>query len=529
MKRKKLPKSLALFFAATMTFSSAGTLILASEAEVAADEQALEEEAKSVPEIRTMSEAPAPVTEVPVTEASTMETPAAETSVTEASAIETPITEMPVTEAPTTETSVSEAAPEAPATETLATETPTTESPVTETPTTEAPTTESPVTETPTTEAPMTETEASTAETPATEVEATEAPTETQTETLATESEKVEYSVTFDSHAADYGKIVVESRPEDVATYEKKVIEKESFTFSVVPNEGYETEYVRVDGIDVPKTERQGEYRLAAVEKDTVITVTYRKTPETANTVTFQISEGAAIFAQDGAQITSTATAKNGKIVFSIIAEEGYTVTEVLIDGHTPARHTDDPNEYIIEGISTDETVVTVSTALVEAEDEGSSETEERKVQVNGGEEQRDVDVRASADGLSEILFTLPHGAFVTVLGAEGDWLKIEYEGQVGYVYRTSVFTDGAEAPEAEKAQPKATIFSSRSAVMEPGETVTLTSRLENADGYEIRYQWECDRGAGFEAVEGANSDTYAFKADTQTLSYNWRLVVYYR
>lgn len=514
-----------------MTFSTAGTLILASEAEVAVDERVLEEEAKSVPEIRTVTEAPAPVTEVPVTEASTMETPAAETLVTEASAIETPITEMPVTEAPTTETSVPEATPE---TETLATEAPTTESPVTETPTTEAPVTETPETETPETETPKTETPVTetTTETPATEGETTDAPTEPQTETPKTEPEKVEYSVTFDSHAADYGKIVVESRPEDVATYKKKVAEKESFTFSVVPNEGYETEYVRVDGIDVPKTEQQGEYRLAAVEKDTVITVTYRKTPETANTVTFQISEGAAIFAQDGAQITSTATAKNSKIVFSIIAEEGYTVTEVLVDGHTPARHTDDPNEYIIEGISTDETVVTVSTALVEAEDEGSSETEERKVQVNGGEEQRDVDVRASADGLSEILFTLPHGAFVTVLGAEGDWLKIEYEGQVGYVYRTSVFTDGAEAPEepeAEKAQPKAIIFSSRSAVMEPGETVTLTSRLENADGYEIRYQWECDRGAGFEAVEGANSDTYAFKADTQTLSYNWRLVVYYR
>ncbi len=334
----------------------------------------------------------------------------------------------------------------------------------------------------------------------------------------------------------------------DVATYKKKVIEKESFTFCVVPDEGYEMGYVRVDGIDVPKTEQQGEYKLAAVEKDTVITVTYRKAPEIENTVVFRTSEGAVVFAQDGTPITSTATAKNGKIVFSIIAEEGYTVMEVLVDGYIPARHTDNPNEYIIEGINTDETIVTVSAVPAEAEEESETEIEETeetgkkeedtsedtegKTQINGGEEQRDVEVRAGADGLSEILFILPHGAFVTVLGAEGDWLKIEYEGQVGYVYSASIFVDGTEAPEepeAEKAQPKATIFSSRSAVMEPGETVTLTSRLEHADGYEIRYQWECDRGAGFEAIEGANSDTYTFAADTETLSYNWRLVVYYR
>ena len=137
--------------------------------------------------------------------------------------------------------------------------------------------------------------------------------------------------------------------------------------------------------------------------------------------------------------------------------------------------------------------------------------------------------MRASADGLSEILFTLPHGAMVSVLGVEGDWVKISYQGQTGYVYKDSLPSVEIEVPEEEKAQPKVTIFSSREAVMEPGETVVLTSSVEYAEGYEIRYQWECDRGGGFEAVEGANGDTYAFEADVQTLSYNWRLIVYYR
>ena len=377
MKKRKLPKSLALFLAAAMTFSMSGALILASETQAVADEGALEAGVKSAAE----------------TQASAAKPQAAETPAAEAPAKAQ--TEVPATEAP------AEAQTEAPATEAPA------------------------------------ETQ--------TESPATEAPAEAQTD--AAESETMEYCVTFDSHAADYGKIVVDREPADVGSYKKQVLEKESFTFCVVPDEGYETEYVRVDGIDVPKTEQPGEYRLASVEKDTVITVTYRKIQETEDSASSQISQ------ESGAY----------------------------------------------------------------------------KAQINGGESRKEVDVRAGADGLSEILFTLPHGVYVTVLCAEGDWLKIEYEGQTGYVYKAGIFTDGAEAPEAEKAQPKATIFSSRRAVMEPGETVTLTSRLEYADGYEIRYQWECDRGAGFEAVEGANSDTYTFEADTQTLSYNWRLVVYYR
>ena len=153
----------------------------------------------------------------------------------------------------------------------------------------------------------------------------------------------------------------------------------------------------------------------------------------------------------------------------------------------------------------------------------------EEQGQVSGGDEQTDIPVRANADGLSEILFMIPHGATVSVMDVEGDWVRISYQGQTGYVYKDSLPSMKVEVPEEEKARPKVTIFSSRKAVMEPGETVVLTSKVEYAEGYEIRYQWECDRGNGFEAVDGANGDTYAFQADEQTLSYDWRLIVYYR
>ena len=75
----------------------------------------------------------------------------------------------------------------------------------------------------------------------------------------------------------------------------------------------------------------------------------------------------------------------------------------------------------------------------------------------------------------------------------------------------------------------KVTIFSSRRSVMAPGETVTLTCKLEGFEGYETLLQWECDKGNGYENVEGANGDSYSFEASVETLSYGWRLTVYYR
>ena len=144
-----------------------------------------------------------------------------------------------------------------------------------------------------------------------------------------------------------------------------------------------------------------------------------------------------------------------------------------------------------------------------------------------------DADVRVAADGLSEIFTTLPDGTALKLLAVEGDWAKVEVDGQIGYIYKDSV--SGVEWPKAEPTENpdeenmKVTIFTSRRTVVEPGETITLTSRLEGFENCEIVvYQWQYDRGNGFEDIPGADADTYAFAADVETLSYDWRLVVYY-
>lgn len=148
-----------------------------------------------------------------------------------------------------------------------------------------------------------------------------------------------------------------------------------------------------------------------------------------------------------------------------------------------------------------------------------------------------DADVRLAADGLSEIFVTIPDGTALNVLGVEGDWVMVDVDGAIGYIYIDSVANlvlpepTATPIPDPEatvEPEFKVTIFTSRRTVMAPGETVYLTSKLEGFEGYTVSYQWQYDRGNGFEDVPGATADTYEFEASVETLSYDWSLLVFY-
>ena len=148
-----------------------------------------------------------------------------------------------------------------------------------------------------------------------------------------------------------------------------------------------------------------------------------------------------------------------------------------------------------------------------------------------------DVPVRIAPDGMSEIFATLPEGTETDVYAVEGDWFKVKVDGETGYVYSGDV-EDQSRKEEPEEPAPadqtvqtpkKVTIFTSRRTVMTPGEMITLTSRLEGfEDCTNIVYQWECDKGDGFEAVSGATGDTYEYPGTIETLTWSWRLKVYF-
>ena len=86
-----------------------------------------------------------------------------------------------------------------------------------------------------------------------------------------------------------------------------------------------------------------------------------------------------------------------------------------------------------------------------------------------------------------------------------------------------------APTPEPTPVPKKVTIASDRKPVMKEGAPVTLSSKLEGFEGCEVHYQWQCDKGNGFEDMPGATSATYSFAATAETLSWGWRLVIYYK
>ena len=165
------------------------------------------------------------------------------------------------------------------------------------------------------------------------------------------------------------------------------------------------------------------------------------------------------------------------------------------------------------------------------------------------------LDIRENADGMSVIINTVPKDAEIDVLGVEGDWVLVETEGEQGYIYaedleaqaeteeqpeETAEETEATEETEeteepVEEAEEevidtsnmKVTIFTSRRKVMKNGDPITLTSKLDGFEGIEqINYQWYCDKGNGFEPVDGANSDSYTYTANSETLSWSWLLEV---
>ncbi|HIQ95509.1 MAG TPA: InlB B-repeat-containing protein, partial [Candidatus Limivivens merdigallinarum] len=281
----------------------------------------------------------------------------------------------------------------------------------------------------------------------------TEAPTEKETEkesetpapaeseaTKPAESETapVTYKVTFEQNAALHGTISVDNAAVDVSAYYKEVEQNQAFRFTVTASEGYEVEFVRLDNVDLPKTENPNEYQIPNVTKDSQVVVSYKEVPqseaegsdtseetaesesepaesETAvqNLVTFT-GENVTITANGTAVTDGTAMALDGKIVFTIVPAEGFAVTEVLVDGNIPARTTGNPNEYIIEGIQTDATVVSIATQAVEtevAETESEVVESETEVPETETEEVMPAQTFSQIAGDTAVTVNVPEGA----------------------------------------------------------------------------------------------------------------------
>lgn len=61
---------------------------------------------------------------------------------------------------------------------------------------------------------------------------------------------------------------------------------------------------------------------------------------------------------------------------------------------------------------------------------------------------------------------------------------------------------------------------------MTEGETVRLTCVVEGLAGRTATYQWQVDKGNGWQDVPDATDSILSFSADRETLAYNWRVIV---
>lgn len=73
------------------------------------------------------------------------------------------------------------------------------------------------------------------------------------------------------------------------------------------------------------------------------------------------------------------------------------------------------------------------------------------------------------------------------------------------------------------------TISCDRKAIMKENEPVHLTSKLIGFENCTVSYQWQCDKGNGFEDIIGATGSTHTFYATQESLSWDWRLKISYK
>ena len=202
--------------------------------------------------------------------------------------------------------------------------------------------------------------------------------------------------------------------------------------------------------------------------------------------------------------------------ILKVLEEDSeFTVVNAELESDVNADSESDWLEIQLEPETTG-FVVKPEEPEVEGEDE---EVSDGKIAVSAG-----VNVRAAADGMSEIIYTFEEDNRVTVVSKEGDWLLIEGDGVTGYIFAGDVKIDDEEKSSEDDGR-KVTIFTSRRIVMPMGADIELTSLLEGFEENDIvMYQWECDKGQGFEPIDRATGDSYSYKASIESLTWDFRL-----
>ena len=238
------------------------------------------------------------------------------------------------------------------------------------------------------------------------------------------------------------------------------------------------------------------------------------------NTVTFA-TDGHAHIVINGATVDSTANAKDGKIVFDVVVENGYAVESVLVDKSIPAR-TQENGSYIIEGIQTNETTVDVTTAAVETEaqettveSESEIETETETESESETEIETETNLKKPAQKLT---VTAADGARIIVNAPEGalpEGSSVRAEVIESKAIET-VLENTVESSGKELSSYKAydiTIIGPDGMTIQPDERVKVSIRNANVDGEENAV-YHVDGASADKIADIANGNHASFEAE---------------
>ena len=479
--------------------------------EPAAEEPAAEEPAAEEPAAEEPT-AEEPVAEEPVVEEPVVEEPVAEEPVVEEPVAEEPVAEEPVAEEPVAEEPVAEE----PVAEEPVAEEPVAEEPVAEEPVVEEPVAEEPIAEEPVAEEPI-------AEEPVAEEPVAEEPV---AEEPVVEEPVAEETLVFSCELS--------AKLENVGD----IIEGQQITLNATvlnANMDYSFQWQRT-----PKERNEDEEEIWSDIENT-LTYTFEAT-EDADDYFYR----AALTAEDGTTLYSDRISFDVLPAEETIEEEQIAeepvVEEIVVEepaDEEPAAEEPEAEEETGAGeeLAADEELV-AEEEVIEDYETPLGIYEYKTIVL--GEEETGINVREGADSLAAIYMTLPAGTEVTVLRQDGDWVMVFANEAFGFIYIDDLagYLDLEEEEEKEEEpvegiaviEKKVTIFTSRRTLMEEGEEIQLTSKLEGfEDCEEIRYVWKVDKGNGFEVVEGENGDTLTYTASLESLNWDWHLTVMYR
>lgn len=110
-------------------------------------------------------------------------------------------------------------------------------------------------------------------------------------------------------------------------------------------------------------------------------------------------------------------------------------------------------------------------------------------------------------------------------VGEAEDSLDDDGEPQTdNYVVQEEDPQEGQEAS-TNSEKHKVRVVDEGKGVYAVGETVTMSSRLTGFSG-NLKYQWQVDKGSGWQDIPGANEAKYSFVFSEENSGYSWRVAV---